>query len=250
MRKAGDQSRRRIEHLIMKVIQPNCRIQFTAEDVSFIQRTLGRDAGDQKFLAELLVDPTSRDVILDDAKLLKALLEGTGCLRVSTHFYFYVVVRAVLRPAGIEDRVVADYVAELLTEFSGTDRSRCVIEGRDQSLDYFFEMLAALQNADDRTRFCIRAHIGNYSLFLSGVFSDRIRHRAEQKGFPDINYFRDLGRNSYRIASDHRLAERYELAAIYDTLSSQFERTRQALHDLSERIFCLGDPPVPILQRC
>lgn len=233
----------------MKVIQPNCRIQFTAEDVFFIQRILGKDSGDQKFLAELLADPGSRDVILDDAKLLKALLEDGGCLGVSSHFYFYVVVRAVLRPAGIEDRVVADYVAELLTEFSETERSRCVIQGRDRSLDYFFEMLAALQNADERTRFCIRAYIGNYSLFLSGVFPERIRHRAEQKGFPGISYYRDLGQSSFRIASDHRLAERYELASIFDTLSSQFERTRQALHDLSERVFSLGDPPCPILQR-
>lgn len=233
----------------MKVIQPNCRIQFTAQDVAFIQKTLGKDPADQRFLAELLSDPGSRDVILDDAKLLKALLEDGGCLRVSNHFYFYVMVRAVLRPAGIEDRIVADYVAELLTEFSETERSRCVIHGRDQPLEYFFEMLAALQKADDRTRFCIRAYIGNYSLFLSGLFSERIRRRAERKGFPDISYYRDLGQSSFRIASDHRLAERYELASIFDTLSSQFERTRRALHDLSERVFSLGDPPVPILQR-
>ncbi|MBC8002935.1 MAG: hypothetical protein H7X97_10145 [Opitutaceae bacterium] len=233
----------------MKVIQPNCRIQFTAEDVSFIQKTLGKEPGDQGFLADLLTDPISRDVILDDAKLLKALLEDGGCLRVSNHFYFYVVVRAVLRPAGIEDRVVADYVAELLTEFSETERSRCVIQGRDRPLEYFFEMLAALQSADDRTRFCIRAYIGNYSLFLSGIFSERIRHRAEQRGFPGISYFRDLGQINFRIAGDHRLAERYELAGVFDTLSSQFERTRRALHDLSERVFSLGDPPLPILQR-
>lgn len=233
----------------MKVIQPTCRIQFTAEDVAFIQKTLGKDPDDQRFLAELLSDPGSRDVILDDAKLLKALLEDGSCLRVSSHFYFYVVVRAVLQPAGIEDRVVADYVAELLAEFSETERSRCIIQGHEQPLDYFFEMLAALQKADDRTRFCIRAHIGNCSLFLSGVFSERIRHRAEEKGFPGISYYRDLGQSSFRIASDHRLARRYELAGVFDTLSSQFERTRRALHDLSERVFSLGDPPLPGLLR-
>jgi hypothetical protein len=102
-------------------------------------------------------------------------------------------------------------------------------------------MLSALRAADDRTSFFIRAHIGNYSLFLSGVFPDRIRSRAEARGFPDVKYYDALGRTHFRAASDHRLAQKYDVASIFNTLSDRFETTRRALNDIADRLFSLGD---------
>lgn len=225
----------------MKMIQPNCRIQFTAEDIDFITRVLGAKMEAADCLVKLLAEPETRDLILDDDALFHSLLEQTGCLSVSQHFYFYVLVRNVLRRVGIEERAVADYVAEMLTEYSRIEHSRCIVPGQSSPLDYFFEMLAALRTADERTTFLLRAHIGNHSLFLSGVFPERIRFRAESKGFPDLKYYQDVGRTNYRVASDHRLAQRYELAPIFCVLAENFEPARRALNDLAERIFSLGD---------
>src|SRR5438309_3498835 len=177
----------------MNVIQPNCRMQFTADDVEFILGVLGPESAADS-LVKLLADDEARDLILDDEALFRALLEQRGCLRASTHFYFYVLVRHVFKRSGIEDRVVADYVAEVLAEYSRIENVRCVLPGRPEPLDYFFEMLAALQTADDHTSFYIRTHVGNHSLFLSGIFPDRIRHRAEYKGAPDLKYYEELGR--------------------------------------------------------
>src|SRR5438552_13714831 len=110
----------------MKMIQPNCRVQFAAEDVDFIVSELGGKTGDPVCLVKLLTDEEARDTILDDDRLFRALLERCGCLRVSSHFYFYILVRHVFHRAGIVDRNVADYVAELLTEFARVWQSRCV----------------------------------------------------------------------------------------------------------------------------
>jgi hypothetical protein len=230
----------------MKMIQPNCRVQFAAEDIDFILSVLGGKIGDAECLVKLLADEESRDLILDDEALFHALLERHGCLRVSTHFYFYVLVRQVFLRSDIKDRGVADYVAELLAEFARTERSRCTMPGQPNPLDYFFEMLAALQTADDRTSFQIRVHIGNHSLFLSGVFPERIRFRAEKKGFPNLKFYEAIGREQYRVASDHRLAQRYELTSILSTLSERFETTRRALNDISDRLFSLGDASVSL----
>jgi hypothetical protein len=134
---------------------------------------------------------------------------------------------------------VADYVAEVLAEFASAERARCVVPGQASPLDYFFEMLSALQTADERTSFYIRAHIGNYSLFLSGVFPERVRFRAEARGFPDVKYYDALGRTHYRVASDHKLAQRYELTEIFNTLSERFETTRLALNDIADRLFSI-----------
>src|SRR5881394_2167365 len=136
--------------MTMKMIQPNCRAQFAAEDIEFILSVLGGKIGTAECLVKLLADEDSRDVILDDEALLHALLERRGCLRVSSRFYFYILVRHVFRRSDIQDRTVADYVAEVLAEFSSAERSRPAIPGQTAPMDYFFEMLAALQAADDR----------------------------------------------------------------------------------------------------
>ncbi len=226
--------------MTMKMIQPNCRVQFAAQDVEFILSVLGRKLNTPDGLVKLLADEDTRDLILDDEALFQALLERGGCLRVSSHFYFYVLVRQVFKRSGLADRGVADYVAEVLAEFARAERARCVLPGQTQALDYFFELLGALQTADDRTRFYLRAHIGNYSLFLAGVFPDRIRVRAGRRGFPDLKYYVTLGRAQFRAASDHRLAQRYALADIFNTLAERFETTRHALNDISDRLFALS----------
>ena len=225
----------------MKLIQPNCRVQFTAQDIDFVLSVLGKARGNGECLLQLLTDETSRDLILDDEGLYRACLELRGCLRISDHFYFYVIVRHVLRHTGIHDRAVADYVAELLCEFSRVERARCVVPGQDGGIEYLFEMVAALKTADDRNSFCIRAHIGNHALFLAGLFPERIRYRAENRGFPDLRYYEALGRSNFRVASDHRLAGRYALAPIFSTLAERFESARLALNDVSQRLFSLGD---------
>ena len=225
----------------MMMIRPNCRAQFAAQDIDFILSVLGRKISTAECLVKLLADEDSRDLILDDEALLHALLEHRGCLRVSTRFYFYIVVRQVLRRSGIQDRAVADYVAEVLAEFSRAERIGCVVPGQAAPLDYIFEMLAALQTADERTSFLIRVHIGNHSLFLSGVFPARIRFRAERRGAPSLKYYEGMGRTQYRVASDHQLARRYEVAGIFDTLAERFETTRLALNDMADRFFSIGD---------
>ncbi|HWN96264.1 MAG TPA: hypothetical protein VNT99_14605 [Methylomirabilota bacterium] len=234
----------------MKVIQPNCRVQFTAADIDFIVANLGRKSGDGDCVTRLLSDPESRDAILDDETLFHALLEHRGCLGVSSHFYFYILVRNVLRRTGIDDRVVADYIAEILAEYSNIERTHCRVPGQPEPLNYFFEMLLALQRADDRNNFELRAHIGNHALFITGVFPDRIRVRAEKRGFPDLRYFEGIGQSSFRIASDHRLAERYELGPVFDTLAERFGTARKALNDLSERLLSWEDDryAIPILK--
>jgi hypothetical protein len=225
----------------MHVIRPNCRIQFTAEDIEFILNVLRPGVDSPESLLRLLGDDDTRDLILDDENLLRAVLERRHCLRISTHFYFYILVRQVFRRSGIAERAVADYVAEVLAEFSRVESLQGRVPGKTRPLEYFVDMLAALQTADDATTFQIRAHIGNHALFLSGIFPDRIQHRAETRGAPGLRFYEDVGRENYRLASDHRLARKYDLADVLSTLAERFQTTRKALNDLGERLITLGD---------
>ncbi|HEX3798496.1 MAG TPA: hypothetical protein VH413_07330 [Verrucomicrobiae bacterium] len=230
----------------MKMIQPNCRVQFTAQDVDFILQVLGRKIGTADCLVKLLADEDSRDLILDDETLFHALIEQRGCLRVSSRFYFYMLVRHVFKRSDLNDRALADYVAEVLTAFSESRQSECILPGQINPLDYFFEMVSALQTADERTSFQLRLHIGNHSLFLAGVFPERIRARAETRGFPSLRYYEQLGRTHYRIAGEHRLAQRYQLDNVLCTLSERFQSARRALNDMADRLFSIGEGDYPL----
>lgn len=227
---------------MLPVIQPNCRVQFTARDVDFILEVLGRGGGPAAALERLLADEESRDALLDDPRLLRAMLERRDCLPLSAHFYFYLLVRHAFRRGGLAERLMADYVASMLAAFARTDRTPVRLPGTLQPAEYFVDLVAALERVDDVTRFHLRAHLGNCALFLSGVFPGRIRFRAGRVGAPGLSYYEQLGRTSFRAASDHRLARRYELDAIFEFLADRFLQVRAALNDLGERLVSLGDP--------
>src|SRR5258708_35543091 len=163
----------------MKIIQPNCRVQFTAQDVDFVLEVLGRKLGTAECLVKLLADEESRDLILDDETLFHALLERRGCLRVSSRLYFYVLVRHVFKRSDIEDRAVADYVAEILTAFSESSRTDCIIPGQASAFKYFLEIMTTAKTANNRTNVTLGAHIDNRALFISAHIPDRIRCRTD-----------------------------------------------------------------------
>ncbi len=61
---------------VMNIIRPMCRERFTAEDVDFVVSVLNADRSQSSILADVLTDPDARDLILDDDRLLRAVLEN------------------------------------------------------------------------------------------------------------------------------------------------------------------------------
>jgi len=222
------------------VIRPNCRDQFSEEDFDFILQTLGT-VGDRKFLQDLLTDPDSRNLILDDEKLSRAVLDNPECVTISPHLYFYVLVRKTLQRAGVRDRELTDYVAEMLADFMRRESPRRSLPDNVKDDSYLFEMFAALRDADEQTSFQIRAHIGNRTLFLTGVCAENLRERTRRRGAPNIEYYEQLGASSFRAASQNRLAGEFEVARVYESLGERFHETRLALNEMTERHLAIGD---------
>src|SRR5258708_39978334 len=99
----------------MKMIQPNCRVQFAAEDIDFILSVLGLKIETAECLTKLLADEASRDLILDDEALFHALLERRGCLRGLSRSYFSILIWPVFSPPGRTDSVDAAHIAPART---------------------------------------------------------------------------------------------------------------------------------------
>lgn len=220
----------------MKVIRPNCRTQFTAADQDFIATVLPGLEAPSSGIIRLVRDPEVMDKVLDQPALFRAVLDMHGCLRVSLRFYFYVLVRNVLLRADIQDRDVADYVAEVLAEYSLLQRMRNTEGDEDSRSDYFHEMLEAMERMEDEERFAMQAHIGNYALVLSGIFPGRLQRRVERRAAPGFRFYEELGAAHFRMAGGHYLARRMDMVSILMTLGQAFHVTRVALNHLARRL--------------
>ncbi|HXX41058.1 MAG TPA: hypothetical protein VEI58_02200 [Chthoniobacterales bacterium] len=222
------------------MIRANCRARFTAADFDFIVRTLAHSRTDRVSLVDLLSDDETRDSILDHPRLVDAILSNAGQLRISSQFYFYVLARHVLQQAEITDRKICDYVGSLLETFSRTNRLCAPEQIGDRAHEYICDMLIALRRATPAQTFMLRAHVGNYSLFISGIFHENTQRRS-LRGAPDIEFYEQIGRTNYQLVASHATARRCELDDVFEGLADRFHDVRLALNDLSDRLLNLDD---------
>jgi hypothetical protein len=225
----------------MSMIHANCRSRFTADDFEFIVHTLSRSPRDAVSLQQLLVDPDARDEVLEHDALAAAILDSADSLKISSSLYFYVLCRRVLKNTSVSSRDAADYIAAMLSAFMHTARVQRPNPEQDVEMRYLSDILLALRDAPPSDAFLLRSHLANYALFLSGLFSENIDKRA-RRGAPDLSYYEQLGRSSYRAAAEHREARRFDLHRIYRELADGFHEARLALNDLADRLLHLETP--------
>ncbi len=227
------------------MIRANCRKRFTEADFEFIANTLAKDdSSKHALLSELLTDAHSLDLILDDEALLKKIVKTHYLSQISPFLYFYVLTRRVFRDNDIEDRDIADYVACMLAKFSSTQRAHNISGAHDRNYEYIVDMLEDTLDASSFDAFMIRSHIGNYALFMTGVFPDYIYRRATYgRRAPGFEYYEEMGSSSYRWASQHRIALSYSLVEILATLSERFRTVRLALNELADNYVQLDARP-------
>jgi hypothetical protein len=240
-----------IRHAVLEdVIQANCRAQFTADDFSFVVRTLSRSPRDATSLVSLLSDEAERDAILDHDLVYQSLIDDTGCLRVSAAFYFYVLTRRVLRQVSLEERALTDYVAAVLLAFSKTSQLRSPGEQRPtmtRSFTYVSDLLTSLASCPPEQAFLQRTHVANYSLFLSGMFAERIQSHAARRGAPGLSFYESVGQAAYLHVAQHPQARHADLRGIFEQLGGGFHRVRIALNRLTDTLVHLHSTPAILI---
>jgi len=222
------------------MIRANCRERFTGTDFDFVVRTLARSPIESVSLVDLLSDGETRDAVLDNPRLVDAILSNPAHLQISSQFYFYVLARHVLQQAGIGDRKLSDYVGSLLETFSRTSLLRSPHAPGESVHQYISDMLIALQRVTPEQAFLLRAHVGNYSLFVSGIFHENTQRRS-LRGGPDVRFYEEIGRTNYSLVSSHATARRCDLDDVFEGLADRFHDIRVALNRLSDQLLNLDD---------
>ena len=136
------------------------------------------------------------------------------------------------RELRLRDGAVQDYVASILTEFCECEQLFKIRNANDRPLDDVGEMLLESDPvfgpapSFDRER-QVRKHIGDYTLFLSGMFPESINRfrlrRARLENFVD---FLKAGKESYYIVSKFDQFEYVKLAPLFATSGARIRIVR------------------------
>lgn len=218
------------------MILANMRGRLKAGDLQLVLLLLSRGSAVRRATLEQRLEREGPDPLLDAPELPEGLLKVRTMLMPSEVLFFYVMVRHALLQADVAEPDVADYLAALLLEFGQRDRARRVDWNDDQSHRYLVDIVSDLESSSGPRRFRVLAHLGNYALWLAGLFPQYIEARRIRRGGPDLTYYDSLGRRGYAMASDHELADRYQLERVFATAAERFPTIRSALNDLSERV--------------
>jgi hypothetical protein len=140
--------------------------------------------------------------------------------------FFERVTRQSFHDLALDDAPVARYLADLLTRFARTDALYAVRELPARRLDAVADVLLEIQQAWDvrspgfnpEAERALRRHIGDYTLFMTGVFRDHVERLAVTA------YYLSEGRRAYRFVSELARSGGQTDAALFRRLSDRFEQ--------------------------
>jgi hypothetical protein len=218
------------------MILANVRQHLTRDDAQLALRLIARGSSDAAEETETMLRERGIDSVLDDPRLLAGLIGARQGAHASFPLFAYVVVRHALREVGEGDRVLADYVASILLHFGLGGRATRIADSDDEQYTTLAELSGAAESADASRSLLVRAHLGNYALWMSGIFPDYIETRRWRRGGPDLDYYEEMGRRGFTLAADHRLAAEHGLTALFAMAAARFPIIRQALNNISDAL--------------
>lgn len=125
-----------------------------------------------------------------------------------------------LSELGIGDPRLVGYVAGLLARFVPSDTVWSIRDGRGRRVEEVARMVAEAEASpdDDRRRECHR-HVGDFTLFWTGVYPEALARLRSPTSADCLIDFREQGKRSYYVASTLRGDE----APVLRRLSDEFE---------------------------
>lgn len=202
-------------------------------DLRFLAENFPAPVASYEDMARLFAAmPSTLESMLEAEYVYRRIFENRReLLEISPFLLFNVLLRRSLGGArtGVE-RAVVNYLANLLTLFVRAERVTRPDEADPRSYEYFVDLAAAAAHADERRRFLLQAHIGNYALYLTGIFREALERR--RRSVPP-GYYADMGRAGYRDAAASRLARAYRLDDVFLRLALLFDHYRERLNVLA-----------------
>jgi hypothetical protein len=216
--------------------------RLTDRDLRFLVERFPAPAASYEEMARVLAElPSTLESLLDAEHVFRSIYENRReLLEISPFLLFNVLLRRCTgRARTPTERAVVNYLANLLSLFVRAERVWRPLPSEARAYEYLVDLAAEAARANEHRSFLLHAHIGNYALYLTGIFGDALRYRRRHKRRPlDPAYYADMGRIGYRDAASNRLARLYRLEDVFLRLALQFDYYRDRLNVLArEYIF-------------
>jgi len=144
--------------------------------------------------------------------------------------FMELVARHYAEEIGLRDPQIVNYVAHLMTEFCEVEQLFKIRDAAGRALTDVGEMLVESNPvygpapSFDRER-QVRKHIGDYTLFFTGMFPESINHfRLRRNRLENFVDWMKAGKESYYIVSKFDCFEYTKVAPLFASLSSHFEQ--------------------------
>lgn len=203
----------------------------------FLVKNFPKPAASYEDMARIFSSmPTTLESTLEAEYVYRTIIENRrDLLEISPFLLFNVLLRRSIGGARTEiERAVVNYLANLLSLFVRTERVYRPEAGDRETYEYFVDLALEAASADERRRFLLQAHIGNYALYMTGIFRESLEYRHRYKRRPiGVRYYMDMGRVGYRDAAANRLARAYKLEDVFLRLALQFDHYRERLNVLA-----------------
>ena len=231
------------------MILPTTRASFGRRDALHLVDLLGRNDPELREAARTRLEEEGVDSLLDDPRLLNGLLTDPE-VNVPPALIFYVLVRQALLESGIDSVSTADFVTSLVLAFGQAGRAYRISDRDEEEFHYLVDLVASLGSAERGRAFLLRTHLGNYSLWLAGLFPDFLEARMRRRGGPPLDYYDRMGSTGYGLAAESAEAGRLGIDGVYREVSKEFGSVRGALNRLSDRYLWsgAGDPVARLLR--
>lgn len=225
----------------MQHLATSCLDRLTESDFRFIAGAVTGKTDQIDSLRWIFEDPEALPNLLESDSVYRRVVEAPFPVDISPQFYFYVLVRRALTDAGIDEIVIADYVAAALADHAcGRSAAPIGSEKPDCDFTYHIDFLAACEAASAYDRFFLEVECGNRFLVLTGLFPAFLENRANRRGAPGLDYYEEVARNAFVSAGSRPLADEFSVGNIYPLLAECFSETRRALNRMSEEMLFLS----------
>ena len=148
---------------------PANKCRLSIDDIDFLHWVFGKELVSRDDLYYILDNQHLRQPLLDSRFLFDAITSIVPAPKVSSYFYYYVLVRQVMLESGLEDPQLTEKAVLSLVEMA---RMQNLAEDRNIENDTVvhppLKMIVLCTDLKDRRDVYIRAHLGVLGMIFEG----------------------------------------------------------------------------------
>jgi len=133
---------------------------------------------------------------------------------------------------GVVDPPLVDYVSVMLVRFMRNERLAVLPGAGEESADVTNMLLAAERHADASTAREEYRHIGDVTLFWSGLYPEALARYRMPGPHADLVGYKAAGRQAYRLAAALEPDEAADARALLERLSDEYDLCVEGLGEV------------------